>query len=145
MAFTPISDESDEMEAVVFPSLYKSHITDLTKGSIALYQGYVEERNGKLQFVVQSIFSVETLLKMRNESAGTFYIKVPKENDGKEALFRLKKILHRYNGISQVKVHFEKNNRTILLPMWDWVNPSGHMVQEITRLFGEKNAIFKHF
>ena len=145
MAFMTISDESDEMEAVVFPSLYKSHMTDLAKGSIALYQGYVEERNGKLQFVVQSIFSIDALLKMQNESAGTFYIKVPKESDGKEALFRLKKILHRYNGISQVKVHFEKNNRTILLPMWDWVNPSGHMVQEITRLFGEKNAIFKHF
>ena len=53
MAFLNVSDSSGEMEAVVFPVVYKKYSHLLDHGKFAVIEGKVEERDDKLQFIIQ--------------------------------------------------------------------------------------------
>lgn len=143
MAFLSITDDSDELEAVVFPSLYKSHAHSCNKGNIVMLQGYVEKRNDRLQFVVQAIYSLEDLKKIRSEASQTLYIKIPVEMHTNEKIFNMKKLLKKYPGTCRVKLYLERDTRTVLLSMWNWINPTADLLSELNKLLGEKNVIFK--
>jgi len=53
MAFLTISDESGEMDAVVFPDVYRKFGGRFKKDAFALLAGIVEKRNNRRQFVVK--------------------------------------------------------------------------------------------
>ena len=53
MAFLTISDQSGEMEAVVFPNVFKKIDPILQQGNILVMEGKIEERQGKIQFMIQ--------------------------------------------------------------------------------------------
>ncbi len=141
MAFLTISDESDEMEAVVFPALYKNHRMVLVKGNTLLLQGYTETRADRKQFVVQAVFTREELQGMREQSPKTLYVKVAEEKHSQDILLRMKQLMRRYPGGTRLKLYLEKENRTVQLPMWSWVNPAESLIEELGILLGEENVI----
>ncbi|MDD4000436.1 MAG: OB-fold nucleic acid binding domain-containing protein, partial [Bacilli bacterium] len=53
MAFLTIYDDTDEMDAVMFPSTYESFKHHLELNSIYLGEGNIEERNGKKQYIIK--------------------------------------------------------------------------------------------
>lgn len=63
MAFLTISDQSGEMEVVVFPNVLKTKDSLLQKGKMILIQGKVEIRNSKSQLVMKSAENVDTALE----------------------------------------------------------------------------------
>ncbi|WP_042345373.1 DNA polymerase III subunit alpha [Bacillus massiliigorillae] len=143
MAFLTITDEIDEMEAVVFPLVYKKYAQLIQKNHIVMMHGAVESRNGKQQFVVQDVFSVEYLQEMKETTVETLYIKVVASKHTKEHLLAIKNTLKKYKGSTRVMLYFEKENRTMLLSMWDWVKPADSLIMQLNRLIGEKNVIMK--
>lgn len=58
MSFLKISDETMEMDAVVFPDIYKKYGVYLQKDSFALLTGTVEKRNGTPQLIVKEAVPV---------------------------------------------------------------------------------------
>lgn len=54
MAFLVLSDQSGELEAVVFPNVFKSYFSVFQPGKIVLMDGKLEERAGKKQFIVKN-------------------------------------------------------------------------------------------
>ncbi|WP_019242896.1 MULTISPECIES: DNA polymerase III subunit alpha [Bacillus] len=144
MAFLTITDDSGEIEAVVFPTVYKNHSADLEKGNIMMFHGYVEKRNGKIQFIVQNILSVQQLQEIKNHASETLYIKIDSMNQNKEQLFSIKNTLKKYHGTTRVMLYFEKENRTVLLPMWDWVKPTNALLEQLMKIVDRKNIIVKN-
>ncbi|MGN1385478.1 MAG: DNA polymerase III subunit alpha [Bacillus sp. (in: firmicutes)] len=143
MAFIKIADESDEMEAVAFPNVYRQHGVNLQKGNILLVQGHSETRNGKKQFIIQEVFPIEQLQSMKEQWQQTIYIRVTKSMHTKDHYGQIKSLLHKYPGSVRVKVFFEQTNKAVLMPMWHWVNPSSSFIQHIKKLVGEMNVIIK--
>lgn len=140
MAFLTIGDDVDEIEAVVFPNVYKSFGKQLEKGNIVMLHGHLEQRNNKDQFVVREIFSIEQLIERQQQSPQTLYVKIVSEQHTKEHLLAIKNSLKKYPGNTRVNLYFEKENKAIQLSMWDWINPTDQLLSELFRLIGEENA-----
>jgi DNA polymerase-3 subunit alpha len=52
MAFVSIFDETDELDAVMFPLVYQNYKNKIAVNKLFLGTGNVEERNGKLQYII---------------------------------------------------------------------------------------------
>lgn len=143
MAFIKIADESDEMEAVAFPNVYRQHAVQLQKGNILLIQGYSEMRNERKQFVIQEIYPIEQLQSLKEQWQQTIFIRVTKEKHTKEHYLQIKNLLLKYPGSTRVKIFFEQNNKTVLMPMWNWVNPSPSFLQMMQKSVGDLNVIIR--
>ena len=55
MAFVTVQDEYSKLDGVLFTSTYNEYISLLEKNSIYLFKVAVEDRNNKLQLVIQKI------------------------------------------------------------------------------------------
>lgn len=66
MAFLKISDQSGEMEAVVFPNVYKNLFSIFKEGEILLIAGKTELRNDKQQFIVKSAQDMKLIFSPKN-------------------------------------------------------------------------------
>ncbi|MBD3109640.1 DNA polymerase III subunit alpha [Bacillus sp. AGMB 02131] len=144
MAFIKIADESDEMEAVAFPNVYRQYGVHLQKGNILFVQGHSETRNGKKQFIIQEVFTIEQLHSIKEQWKQTIYIRVTKSMHTKEHYGQIKSLLHKYPGNVRVKMFFEQTNKAVLMPMRNWVNPSPVFLQSMRKLVGEINLIIKN-
>ncbi|MGM9924609.1 MAG: DNA polymerase III subunit alpha [Bacillus sp. (in: firmicutes)] len=142
MAFLTLTDEIDEMDAVIFPPAYKKYEPILQKGKIVMVQGHVEMRNGKKQFIVQEAYSVEQLQEKRSK-IDTLYIRISADRHTKETLYAIKDELRKYKGTTRVMLYFEKENRTLLLSMRDWITPAAALLSNLNVLVGEENVILK--
>lgn len=58
MAFLDISDDTDNIDAVMFPEVYKTYREQILGRGIVLAQGKVEKRNDSLQLVIDKIRSL---------------------------------------------------------------------------------------
>jgi len=145
MSFLTLSDDSDEIEAVAFPDVYKKHSVQLSKGNLLMLQGYTELRNGKKQYIIQDVFSIEQLIELKKQTSTTIYIKIGKQHQSyKELWMLMRNQLKKYPGATRVMLYLEKENRTILLPMWEWVNASEPLIEHLSKLVGRENIIIKN-
>lgn len=134
MAFATLSDSSGEMEAVIFPAVYKRHMKHIKQGEIVLAAGHVEERNNQLQFIIQSVIAAEELEKTEKK---ILYLKITEQLHETETLNKLKKILKRYPGKTGVILYYEKKRQTIKLGEKSLVNPAENCLKELQDLLGE--------
>ncbi|MFS0645581.1 DNA polymerase III subunit alpha [Siminovitchia sp. 179-K 8D1 HS] len=134
MAFATLSDASGEMEAVIFPDVYKRHMKHLKKGEIVLAAGYVEERNNQMQFIIQSVAAAEDLGKTDQK---ILYLKITEQLHETETLNKLKIILKKYPGETGVILYYEKKRQTIRLGEKNLVNPSENCLKELQSLLGD--------
>ncbi|GAF21280.1 DNA polymerase III alpha subunit [Bacillus sp. JCM 19047] len=138
MAFFIGSDETEECECVVFPTVWKDVETVLTEGSLVLLHGVVEEREGKKQFIVQKAIDLNQLPS--TESKQFLHVYIEKEQDVPTKLSDLKYILSQDRGTAPVILYRKKNHTKIKLPDKYAVQPSKRTIQLLKRLFGEDNV-----
>ncbi|WP_113928452.1 DNA polymerase III subunit alpha [Bacillus sp. P14.5] len=141
MAFITASDSSGEMEGVVFPNAYKQYSALIKEGNILMLEGSVEERNDKIQLLVNKAFSIEEVKSLSDEINRRLYLKV--DHSAGEAIEAVKRILKKYKGKVPVIIHFDGENRTVQLPNNQWVNPSAECLRELKEALGEKNTVLK--
>ncbi|MGG0719766.1 DNA polymerase III subunit alpha [Robertmurraya massiliosenegalensis] len=143
MAFLAISDQSGDMDAVVFPAVYKRFTFVLQKGNIVLIEGKMDLRDGKKQFIIQSVYDVRKVIEEIKDKIGTLYLKIEKEKESTPILTRLKEIMKEHRGTVEVVLFYESKERTIRLGKDDRVNPSENCLNELKLLLGERNVILK--
>jgi DNA polymerase-3 subunit alpha len=66
MAFLTISDQSGDMEAVVFPNVLRKIPSDVIQGNILLIEAKLEQRQGKSQLIIQKGESITNITKNMN-------------------------------------------------------------------------------
>lgn len=55
MAFLSLSDSQTKLEATLFPEAYRHYQDDLAEGKIFLFTGRTQDRDGRVQLLVQSL------------------------------------------------------------------------------------------
>ncbi|RFU70745.1 DNA polymerase III subunit alpha [Peribacillus saganii] len=140
MAFLTLSDEGGELEAVVFPDVYKKHANTLKAGSILVFQGSMEEREGKKQLIVQRAFSAENLKEILNSSRARLFLKIEMAQQNAHTLQKLKQTLRKYSGATKVMLYYEREDRYVQLSLIDWVTPGAELLTKLSMILGEKNV-----
>ena len=143
MAFLLLSDETGDMEGVVFPNVYKQYSSILKEGTLALLEGKLEERNGKKQFVIHTVYDMENDRSKIKELFKSVYIKVSLDVQNSKILSAIRNVLLRYRGNTKVYVYYEREAKTIQLSRENWVNPTPALLADLERIIGEGNVLIK--
>ncbi|MCA1063677.1 DNA polymerase III subunit alpha [Rossellomorea sp. AcN35-11] len=143
MAFLEIGDESGEMEAVVFPDVYRNHMTLLKEGNILLFGGKVEERNDKLQFVVNHLDTTEAVERKVTEQNQKLYIKIAGDQDEDACMKHIQDTIRRFKGNVTVIVYYERTQNRVQLPPSMRVTPSEEALGQLSRILGKANVILQ--
>jgi DNA polymerase III subunit alpha len=143
MAFLTISDASAEMEAVVFPNVYKRFQPLLRQGNFVLVEGKIEERDGNQQFIVQQVLDLEQWLESNADKHSILYLKITMDLQNEKLLQHLDQLLRRKKGGTGVILHYEADHKTIKLGAENNVNPTPELLEHLRNLLGSKNVVLK--
>ncbi|HEY9577159.1 MAG TPA: OB-fold nucleic acid binding domain-containing protein, partial [Pseudobacillus sp.] len=136
MAFIHCSDSSGEIEGVLFPPSYRIYSALLEKGITLYLTGNVEERNGRKQLIVKSVYRIEEVQERQSERAKTLYIKIPEAPDEHLVLEDIHQLINRFKGETPVVLHYEKNRQTVKLHERSSVKPTESLLEELTKIIG---------
>ncbi len=136
MAFLRIGDESDEIEAVVFPKVYQKVSELITSGNVFVFEGKIEEKNRQRQLMVDFVYDEEAALAALQNYV---YLNIPAHLHNRELLAKIKRLLNNYRGQTKVYLHYEVAHKLFLLHRKDWVNANGAFFQAMQELLGEDN------
>ncbi|WP_066292490.1 DNA polymerase III subunit alpha [Bacillus sp. FJAT-29937] len=143
MAFLTINDQTDEMEAVVFPDTYTKFSVLLKEGNILLIEGKLEEKDGRRQFIVQRCEEVNEAIEKEKKKDPVLYLKITKKNENPDILHYLKKLFNENEGKVQVILYYESTKKRIRLGEEDLVNPAEEFIKKLKEILGEQHVILK--
>ncbi|MFP7299515.1 DNA polymerase III subunit alpha [Neobacillus niacini] len=143
MAFLNVSDSSGEMEAVAFPIVYKKYSHLLDHGKFVVMEGKVEERDGKLQFIIQQVSEIETWLSTREKHESILYLKIVEGKQDEQSLHHLKQLFKGNTGKTKVVLHYETSKKTIRLGNEFMVEPSSTLLNILCEFLGNNNVVLK--
>ena len=141
MAFLTISDSSGEMEAIAFPEIYKRYSGLFSQGAMAIFEGKVESRDEKNQFIIRKAEQIDDWIKGRHKER--LYLKLLHENQEPECLAKLETLLSASRGKTEVVLHYEGVNKTIRLGEEYGVKSSEFLLSQLSSLLGKNNVVLK--
>lgn len=142
MAFLTLSDETGEMEAVVFPEQFRQLSPVLREGALLFAAGKCEVRQDKVQFIMSR---AELLENMDAEKAPSVYIKIESSQHSQEILAKIKRILLEHKGETGVYLYYERQKQTIKLPESFHINADHQVLYRLKELLGQKNVVLKQW
>ncbi len=141
MAFMTMGDETGDIEAVIFPEMYRKTGRQLEAEGLIFTRGKVEKRNGRLQWLPLEITPFdETLLKTASDKR--LFIRLTK-GDPAKALHTLRGIAELYPGDTPVIIHHAESGQTYRLAGAYYIAPAWECMKQIKKQFGEKNVVLK--
>jgi DNA polymerase III subunit alpha len=143
MAFLTISDEGGDIEAVVFPNVFKNYSSILKNGNILMVSGTLEQRDGKKQLIIQDVYDLNELKKWIENDTSRLYLKVNAEQQNAQTLQRVKQVLLQHKGKTKVLLYYAKDGRYVQLSLHDWVTVSDALMQKLKKITGEDTVVFK--
>ncbi len=143
MAFIVLTDESGEVDGVLFPNTYKHVMTLVKEGSILFIKGDFDERNGKKQFIVSEVKPIEQVKDLAAALTKKLYLKIVMELDPKKIAEDIRGIIASYKGNTSVVLFYEIDNRTVQLPVQYRIKPTEEAIEALQKVLGEKNVVFK--
>lgn len=144
MAFLTISDQSGEMDAVVFPNPYKRLMVLLQTGNILLMEGKMEVRNGKTQFIIQNAEDIKLAIERMKDQKGTLYLKIDREKESRPLLVSLKNIIQQNKGLVDIILFYERSERSVRLGPEDRITPSEDCLKKLKALLGDDCVVMKY-
>ena len=141
MAFITISDETDEMEGVIFPELYREVNRWLKEEQIIYFQGKVSVRQNKKQ-VVMDRMSPCNLEKMFENKRNHLYIKIT-EDKKTHALNYLRKLADEHPGDTSLIIYDEQEKKTYKLAKKYMLYVNTDVMELLREYFGNKNVVLE--
>ncbi len=135
MVFLNVSDKSGEIDAVLFPNVYR--ISKINVGEVVLLEGKVENRDNRLQLIVSKVIPV-TL-----GGVESVYVKVNREQEQDGTLRQVQKILQSFRGAVPVFLYYEQSGKVVELAAHYFTSASEDCVTELKKLLGSGNVVLK--
>lgn len=140
MAFLTIGDETGDIDAVVFPELYRRVGRRLNEEMMVYITGKIEQRNNKIQWIINDIEACdENTLEIEEER---IFIKLTQMNN-EHALTKIRELTHSYSGQAIVIVHDSEKKKTIKLAEHYCLSPTTDCINALKEIFGSKNVVLK--
>jgi DNA polymerase-3 subunit alpha len=143
MAFLSLSDQSGDMEAVVFPKIFNRYSALCSQGNIIFLEGKMEEREGNRQLIVQHLEAAKEAIERMENMDPVLYLRITKEKEAAENLRFLKELFKKNEGSIQVVLYYESSQKSIRLGEEDLVYPSDEFMNQLINLLGKNNVILK--
>ncbi len=137
MAFLTLEDLTGSVEVVVFPRDYENNVNHLEedgkvfiKGRISLEDG----RDGKL--ICESITPFDAVPRK-------LWVRFPDMETYQSGNKQLMELIEHHGGRDQVVLYIEKTRMRKVLPPGQGVSATPALIDELAKIFGEKNVILQ--
>jgi DNA polymerase III subunit alpha len=141
MAFLEISDETGDMEAVVFPVVYRQIMTHLKEGNVLWFDGKTEERNNKLQLIINKVQTIEEIKERSETRDKKLFLKIPVTGDQDACMKDIQQIIGENKGRHQVIVYIEKDKKSIKLSNSYRIDASSDAISHLEAVLGKPNVV----
>ncbi|MGM8213583.1 DNA polymerase III subunit alpha [Virgibacillus sp. W0430] len=141
MAFLTIGDETDEMDAVVFPEVYRKAYQLLEEGSSVEIEGSVVERNNRVQWVIDMITLFDNS-RLEKESNYQLFIKILEKNST-HILQVIQQVAEIFPGNTPVIVYNQEQNKTYQLGKQYDVAADKEAITLLKKEVGTENVVLK--
>ncbi|WP_085991705.1 DNA polymerase III subunit alpha [Oceanobacillus senegalensis] len=141
MAFITIGDETREMDAVVFPELYRNSNRWLKEEMMVEIHGKIETRNNRIQWVVEQIrpFDEKELTAVSDKR---LFIKVNEEMEN-QALQWIQRIAEKYPGSTVIIIYHSKKKQTYRLASEYSIHETYECLEAFRSYFGKENVVLQ--
>lgn len=141
MAFLTFIDENSEMEAVIFPDVFRDVKRWLVEEMLVFIEGRIEDRNGKQQWIIESItpFDSESL---QGATQQRLFLKI-EERESDSITRSIKVISKRYPGEVPIILYYAVRKETFKLAHDYSVSANRESIEQFKELLGEANVVLK--
>lgn len=139
MAFLSLGDETDDMEAVVFPQLYREVRRWLKEEMMVLVEGKLEWRKQRVQMLLSAIQPLD-MTALKEMQTTRLFIKLTGEDNTKD-LIKLKQISSHFPGNTPVIIFQEQQRKTYQLTENYNLKPTTACIQELKDYFGTNEVV----
>jgi DNA polymerase III subunit alpha len=132
MSFVTLSDDTGDIDVVVFPKLYNRDPSLFSKGNLLLIEGKLEDDDGKNKCIANDAQQLQ-------EVSQRLYIKIHERSI--ESMERLKTIIKSYRGLVPIMMYYEQEKKTMKLGTQFNIDASERCIQQLKNVFGDKNVV----
>lgn len=143
MAFVTIADETDEIEAVIFPKVYREVNYWLDEELIVIAQGRVGVRDNKKQFVINQLNQYTLDREENTKDKPTLYIRVAESTEIQPALTFLLELAKESHGNATMILYDEQQNKTYKLEQKYALNADRATLKRLESFFRPENVVLK--
>lgn len=143
MAFVTIADETDEIEAVVFPDVYREVNHWLKEDLIIIAQGKIGVRENKKQFVINQLKQYKHDSDESAKEELTIYIRVQNNTEIQSALKFLLEQAKENQGNATMIIYDEQQNKSYKLEQKYAVLTNQNVLEKVKAFFGIENVVVK--
>ncbi|MFD1038110.1 DNA polymerase III subunit alpha [Virgibacillus byunsanensis] len=142
MAFMTIEDETGEMEAVIFPDLYRNVYRWLQEEMIIVFNGKVELRNKSMQWIISDVHPLKEETFQVQQKTQRLFIKLSDQTK-ETALKIIKNIANESPGSTPIIVYHAEKKQTYKLANDYYINPSYACLQSFISEFGKNSVVLE--
>lgn len=139
MAFIEVGDETGEVDIVMFPQTYAKFTETMMSGNIFLFEGKVEMRQDKIQFIVQKVVKPGEL----PDNHTKLFIKIGKQLMDPQRLLEVKAYLSDFPGETPVFLYYEIDKKTVKLQRENFISPTDECIGKLEKLLGKENVVLR--
>ncbi len=140
MAFITIGDETDEVEAVMFPKLYRQMNRVIKEDEVFIIEGKMSIRHEEKQIIINQMTKYNPQ-QYNEEVTKSVYIRFKGQND--QLLKQIKAISTQFPGQAPIILYDENEKKMYRLSDEYNVAPIKNVVIQCKQLFGDENVVLK--
>lgn len=143
MAFVTGSDESGLVDVTVFPKQYQQYKNLLTRNTIVVVTGKVEQRSGHGQQVIARSIRAAQQLQKQLIPAERWVLRIPPQLDQPATTGRLHQVMQNHRGAIPVLLYYPQTDTKLLEPRRRWMNSQPAAQAELTEILGAENVVLQ--
>ncbi|MFC4403678.1 DNA polymerase III subunit alpha [Gracilibacillus xinjiangensis] len=140
MAFVTIADETNEIDTVIFPNIFRQVNQWLDEEIFVFAEGRLDERNGKQQLIVEKAEQFD--IDKQKTSNKRIYINWTNDHKS-EMMERLKTIAQRYPGTTPVYLYKKEEKQLFKLDQHYNLDSGWDVIKGLKDQFGEENVVLR--
>lgn len=140
MAFVTIADETNELDAVIFPNIFRQVNHWLQEETFIFVEGRLEERNGKQQIIVEKAEQLD-MDKQKTNSRKIFINW--KDNHDTKMMEQISIIAKKYPGSIPIYLYKKEEKKLFKLDHSYHLDGSWNVIKELKELLGVENVVLR--
>ncbi|MBM7644801.1 DNA polymerase-3 subunit alpha [Scopulibacillus daqui] len=140
MAFLSLSDQTGQIDGIVFPKLYRGREELFQKGRMLFIEAKIEKDGNLRKLILQKAKPIEEIRQNKNSK---LYLKIDSHQEKTPVLNRVKEMITSHPGSMQVIIYYSTNKKIIQLPESYAVSPSEKLIHSLKQCLGSENVVIK--
>lgn len=143
MAFLQLSDQTGDLDGVVFPQNYKKYAPSIQKGNMVIIDGKLDVRQEKIQIIVNEVLDPKETIKKLITEGNKLYLRIKQEKEKMIKIETIYELIRKNNGHHHVILFYESNRKVMPLGEENKVDASFQCIQAFVELLGKENVVLK--